>query len=81
MKTGSRLWISSDEISMNIEPNPNAQMPVGKARIVPGAPAGAWEFFEGAGVMRDECSFRLVDHLDGLILDFLGNLNQYWILR
>ena len=27
MKTGSRLWISSEDMSMNIEPKPNAQMP------------------------------------------------------
>jgi hypothetical protein len=34
MNTGSRLWISSEELSMNSEPNPNAQMPTGKARHV-----------------------------------------------
>ena len=32
MNTGSRLWISSEEMSMNSEPNPSAQMPAGKAR-------------------------------------------------
>ncbi len=31
-KTGSRLWISSEETSISSEPNPSAQMPVGKAR-------------------------------------------------
>ncbi len=30
MNTGSRLWISSEEMSMNIETKPSAQMPVGK---------------------------------------------------
>ena len=53
MKTGSRLWISSDEMSMNIEPNPNAQMPVGKARNVAGALEGRCELFEGGEFMRD----------------------------
>ena len=38
---------------MNIEPKPSAQMPIGKARNVAGAPEGACEFFEGGGVMRD----------------------------
>ena len=33
---GSRLWISSEDMSMNSEPNPNAQMPVGKARHAAG---------------------------------------------
>ena len=32
MNTGSRLWISSEEVSMNSEPNPSAQIPTGKAR-------------------------------------------------
>lgn len=81
MKTGSRLWISSDEMSMNIEPNPNAQMPIGKARNVAGAPGGARELFEGGAFMRDEYLFRLVDHLDGLFLNLFGNLNQRRILR
>ena len=36
MNIGSRLWISSEEMSMNSEPNPNAQMPVGKARHAAG---------------------------------------------
>ena len=31
MKIGSRLWISSEEVSMNIEPRPSAQMPAGRA--------------------------------------------------
>ena len=34
MKTGSRLWISSEETSMNSEPKPSAQMPAGRARQV-----------------------------------------------
>jgi hypothetical protein len=38
---------------MNIEPNPNAQMPIGNARNVAGAPEGACGLFEGGGVMRD----------------------------
>ena len=36
MNTGNRLWISSDEMSMNSEPKPRAQMPAGKARHVEG---------------------------------------------
>ena len=32
MNTGSRLWISSEEMSMNSETNPSAQMPAGNAR-------------------------------------------------
>src|SRR5262249_51612109 len=32
MNTGRRLWINSDERSMNSEPNPMAQMARGKAR-------------------------------------------------
>jgi hypothetical protein len=34
MNTGSRLCISSEEVSMNNEPRPMAQMPVGMARNV-----------------------------------------------
>ena len=30
MNTGSRLWISSEDMSMNSEPKPKAQMPVGR---------------------------------------------------
>ena len=45
MNTGSRLWINSDDMSMNIEANPIAQMPIGKARNVAGA-AGGGELFE-----------------------------------
>ena len=41
INTGSRLWISSDETSMNSEPNPNAQIPAGNAR-------------HGTGVMLDD---------------------------
>ena len=40
MNTGSRLWISSEEMSMNSEPNPSAQMPAGSARQPPEAPRG-----------------------------------------
>lgn len=32
MNTGSRLCTSSEEMSMNREPNPSAQMPTGSAR-------------------------------------------------
>ena len=38
---------------MNIEPNPSAQMPIGKARHVAGAPEGACELFEGGEFMGD----------------------------
>ncbi len=41
MNTGSTLWISSEEISMNIEPSPRAQIAAGKAR-------------RAAGVARDD---------------------------
>ena len=37
MKTGSKLWISSDEMSINIEPNPNAQTAGGRSRHGAGA--------------------------------------------
>jgi hypothetical protein len=37
MNAGSRLWISSEEMSMNNEPSPRAQMPAGKPRNVAGA--------------------------------------------
>src|SRR5438093_7656911 len=37
MNAGSRLWISSEEMSMNSEPSPRAQMPAGKPRNVAGA--------------------------------------------
>jgi hypothetical protein len=36
MKTGRRLWIISEEMSMNSEPKPSAQMPAGKAFQVAG---------------------------------------------
>ena len=42
INTGNRLWISSDEISMNSEPDPNAQMPAGKA-------------CHATGVVLDDC--------------------------
>ena len=32
MNTGSRLWISSEEVSMKSDPMPMAQMPAGRAR-------------------------------------------------
>ena len=47
MNIGSRLWISSDEMSMNIEPNPNARMPVGKARHAAGVAFGRAPFEGG----------------------------------
>jgi hypothetical protein len=31
MKTGNRLWTSSEDMSMNIETKPSAQMPPGRA--------------------------------------------------
>ena len=36
MNIGNRLWIVSEETSMNSEPNPSAQMPAGSARQLPG---------------------------------------------
>ena len=36
MNIGSRLWISSEEVSMKSDPKPNAQMPVGKVRHAAG---------------------------------------------
>jgi hypothetical protein len=33
-KTGNRLWINSEDVSMNSEPRPIAQMPAGRARSV-----------------------------------------------
>ncbi|MGB7541308.1 MAG: hypothetical protein WA373_09460 [Burkholderiales bacterium] len=38
---------------MNIEPSPNAQIPMGKARNVAGAPEGVCELFEGGEFMRE----------------------------
>jgi hypothetical protein len=45
-KTGSRLWISSDEVSINKEPNPSAQMAAGSDRHAGAARAGG--SFDGA---------------------------------
>jgi len=40
MKIGRTLWINSEEVSMNSEPNPNAQMLVGKVRQDAGVAVG-----------------------------------------
>jgi hypothetical protein len=32
MNSGNRLWINSEDASMNSEPSPNAQMPAGSPR-------------------------------------------------
>jgi hypothetical protein len=36
INTGNRLWISSEDMSINSEPIPNAQMPLGNARHAAG---------------------------------------------
>ncbi len=51
MNTGSRLWISSEDMSMNSEPKPKARMPVGKARHFAGVALQAWEPPEGGVFM------------------------------
>jgi hypothetical protein len=79
MKIGSRLWISSDEISMNIEPSPNAQMPIGKARNVAGAPVGGCEPFEGGGFMGDAiagCLTKQVNLLAGHLCHFASSVQR-----
>ena len=53
MNIGSRLWISSDEMSMNSEANPNAQMPVGRARHGAGVALADRGLFEGGESMCD----------------------------
>ena len=45
MNTGSGLWISSEEMSINIETRPNAQMPTGKARSALNAAGEDWTVF------------------------------------
>jgi hypothetical protein len=45
-KTGRRLWISSDEVSINREPNPSAQMAAGSDRHAGAARADG--SFDGA---------------------------------
>ncbi len=40
MNTGSRLWISSEEMSMSSETKPSAQMPVGNVRDASDVRAG-----------------------------------------
>jgi len=57
MNTGSRLWISSDEMSMNIEPSPNAQMPAGKAQNATEPVGEDNGLFDGGEFTRE--SFRL----------------------
>ena len=52
MNTGSTLWISSDETSMNSEPNPSAQMPAGSAFQDTGAGAGELRSSEGTAPIR-----------------------------
>lgn len=51
MKTGNRLWTSSDEMSMNIEPKPSTQMPFGKARYARDAGAGLLDSPAAGGVI------------------------------
>ncbi len=46
MKIGRRLWIISEEMSMNSEPNPKAQMPAGNARHAAGLRGRDGELFE-----------------------------------
>src|ERR1043165_6327065 len=41
MKTGIKLWTSSDDMSINIDTKPMAQMPAGNPRGTLGA-AGSW---------------------------------------
>ena len=60
MSTGSRLWISSDEMSMNIEPSPNAQMPAGNARNAAGAAGEDGRLSEEGGFMREVISGRRI---------------------
>jgi hypothetical protein len=36
INTGSKLWINSEEVSMNIEASPMAQIPAGMATSVAG---------------------------------------------
>lgn len=36
INTGSRLWMSSDEMSIKKEPNPNTQIPVGNTLQIAG---------------------------------------------
>ena len=48
MKSGSTLWINSEEASMKSEPKPNAQMPAGITRHDADVVAGIPEGFEGA---------------------------------
>jgi hypothetical protein len=51
-KTGSRLWISSEDVSMSREPNPSAQMPAGKARHAGAAEREGDELLDD-GFMRE----------------------------
>src|SRR3569832_2050930 len=51
MKIGNRLWIISEEVSMNSEPNPSAQLPAGNVRHAAGV---CWEeegLFSGGRLM------------------------------
>ena len=65
INTGRRLWISSEEASMNSEPNPNAQMPAGKARQAADVLLGDCGLFEGG-----ECMCRV--SVGGLTLELTG---------
>lgn len=51
MNIGSRLWISSDETSMNSEPNPNAQIPAGNVRHDAYVAVGETGLFSGAALV------------------------------
>jgi hypothetical protein len=45
MNTGSRLWISSEEMSINIETRPKVQMPTGNPRNATDLEGEDWSVF------------------------------------
>lgn len=76
--TGRRLWISSEETSMNSEPNPNAQMPAGKARHAAGVLLGGSGLFEGG-----ECMCRVsagAVYLDTAIFIFFTSTLRIYLM-
>jgi hypothetical protein len=52
MNIGKRLWIISEEMSMNSEPNPIAQIPPGKPRHAAWVPWLVGELFAARGPIR-----------------------------
>jgi hypothetical protein len=52
VNTGRTLWISSEEVSMNSEPNPRAQMSRGKFRHDAGNALGETGFTDAALIWR-----------------------------